>query len=97
MCRGNTQTDDQVVPGLATYSIPGIAFVVQSTVGPLQFSPLFTSRRTAELTWVRSFPASHCSTFQSVILHLHWGRPGSRGVQWGLADLLAGMTVTASG
>ena len=42
-----------MIPGMTMYSIPGITFQLSSSVGPLEFSPLFTSRHTAEAAWVR--------------------------------------------
>lgn len=43
--------DASVQPGMMTYTIPGIAFGMPSSVGPLHFAPVFTSRHTAEIAW----------------------------------------------
>ena len=48
---------DEIGPGMATYTIPGISFTMPSSVGPLQFFPLFTSRHTAEVVWVWIIPS----------------------------------------
>lgn len=44
---------DGMVPGMLTYTIPGITIRMPSSVGPLQFAPHFTTRHTAEVAWVR--------------------------------------------
>ncbi len=53
-CRKSDQAGDaSVQSGMVTYTIPGIAFGMPSSVGPLHFAPVFTSRHTAEIAWVQ--------------------------------------------
>ncbi|DBA98759.1 TPA: hypothetical protein ACH3X1_014530 [Trebouxia sp. C0004] len=50
--RGKSDAGDaSVQPGMVTYTIPGITFGMPSSVGPLHFAPVFTSRHTAEIAW----------------------------------------------
>ncbi|KAL0046084.1 hypothetical protein WJX82_001939 [Trebouxia sp. C0006] len=49
--QGDQAGDASVLPGMVTYTIPGIAFGMPSSVGPLHFAPVFTSRHTAEIAW----------------------------------------------
>ena len=52
-CRkGDQACDAAVQPGMVTYTVPGVAFGMPSSVGPLHFAPVFTSRHTAEIAWV---------------------------------------------
>lgn len=66
---------DGLVPGMATYTIPGISFTMPSSVGPLQFSPLFTTRHTAEIAWVWTILFLGCLV---VICHLSNACPQSQ-------------------
>lgn len=61
-CRsGDKASEESAQPGMVTYTIPGITFGMPSSVGPLQFAPVFTSRHTAEIAWVRlSCMSDHC-------------------------------------
>ena len=38
--------------GLLAYTIPGIWLDMPTLVGPLRFTPVFTSRHTATMAWV---------------------------------------------
>ncbi len=63
-CRQGDQAGDaSVLPGMVTYTIPGIAFGMPSSVGPLHFAPVFTSRHTAEIAWVQSCLCTGCIIF----------------------------------
>jgi len=63
-CRKNDQAGDAPVqPGMVTYTIPGIAFGMPSSVGPLHFAPVFTSRHTAEIAWVQTCLCTGCIIF----------------------------------
>jgi len=58
--------DASVKPGMVTYTIPGVAFGMPSSVGPLHFAPVFTSRHTAEIAWVRPCLCIGCVIFLQV-------------------------------
>lgn len=63
-CRtGNRAGDASVQPGMVTYTIPGVAFGMPSSVGPLHFAPVFTSRHTAEIAWVQTCFCTGCIIF----------------------------------
>jgi len=59
--------DASVQPGMVTYTIPGVAFGMPSSVGPLHFAPVFTSRHTAKIAWVRPCLCIGCVIFLQVL------------------------------
>lgn len=63
-CRkGHQAVREALQTGLTTYTIPGIAFGMPTSVGPLHFAPVFTSRRTAEIAWVRGPHVKICMLY----------------------------------
>lgn len=68
MCREDTQIEEQIVPGLPTYTIPGITLDVPSSVGPLQFTPL--SPPAAPPSSPGYAHSLHLSVSQSSLLHI---------------------------
>lgn len=64
VCRaGEKHVQHAVDTGMKAYRIQGISFTMATTAGPISFSPLFTSKRTAKLSWV--------STARQLLTHFH--------------------------